>query len=215
MHERTLVLIKPDACRRGLAGAILTRFEMRGLCIDDIRLSSGEAGIIGEHYGQDPAWLRAIGAKTLNDYTVTGQDPVAALGTADPEAIGRQVRGWLLDFMLSGPVIAVAITGNRAVEAVRATVGATLPVAAAAGTIRGDYSCDSADLANHEERAVANLVHASGSRDEAVRELRLWFPVVGHDQDGSSEQAWRSAARPLREERRQRVGRASRRGLFP
>jgi nucleoside-diphosphate kinase len=176
MHERTLVLIKPDACRRGLAGAILARFETRGLWIDNIRLSRGEAGTVSEHYSQDPAWLRAIGAKTMTDYAATGQDPVAALGTSDPEAIGRQVRGWLLDFMLSGPVIAVAITGNRAVEAVRATVGATLPVAAAAGTIRGDYSCDSADLANQEARAVANLIHASGSRDEAERELRLWFP---------------------------------------
>jgi nucleoside-diphosphate kinase len=178
MHERTLVLIKPDAYRRGLAGAILARFELRGLRIDDIRLSRDEAGIVGEHYSQDLAWLRAIGAKTLADYAAAGQDPVAVLGTSDSEAIGRQVRGWLLDFMVSGPVIAVAISGNRAVEAVRAAVGATLPVAAAAGTIRGDYSCDSADLANQEARAVANLVHASASRDEAERELRLWFPSL-------------------------------------
>jgi nucleoside-diphosphate kinase len=176
MHESTLLLIKPDGYRRGLAGTILARLEARGLRIENIRVSSDEASLVEEHYGQDPQWLRSVGVKTLNDYTSLGLDPVEVLGTDNPEAIGLQVRERLLTFMLSGPIVAVALGGNRAVEVVRATVGATLPVAAPAGTIRGDFSCDSADLANHEGRAVANLVHASGSREDAARELALWFP---------------------------------------
>ncbi|MGH3972931.1 MAG: nucleoside-diphosphate kinase, partial [Pseudonocardiaceae bacterium] len=82
-------------------------------------------------------------------------------------------------FMLSGPVVPMVLSGNRAIETVRKIVGHTLPVMAVPGTIRGDYSSDSADLANDELRPVLNLVHASGDPDEAAREIKLWFPELG------------------------------------
>ncbi|MBO0827953.1 MAG: hypothetical protein J2P24_09240 [Streptosporangiales bacterium] len=70
----------------------------------------------------------------------------------------------------------MVLSGNRAIETVRKLVGNTLPVAAAPGTIRGDYSSDSADLANDQSRPVRNLIHASGDPEEAAREIKLWFP---------------------------------------
>jgi len=72
-------------------------------------------------------------------------------------------------------VIAFVLEGNHAVANVRKLVGATIPSLAAPGTIRGDYSTDSAIKANREKRAIQNLVHASGSLEEAKEELKLWF----------------------------------------
>ena len=72
----------------------------------------------------------------------------------------------LRDFMTSGPLLAGILTGDEAVDVVRALVGATDGRKAAAGTIRGDLS-----LSNRE-----NLVHASDSIESAEREIKLWFP---------------------------------------
>jgi len=58
---------------------------------------------------------------------------------------------------------------------VRKLVGSTLPYKAEPGTIRGDYSVDSPDLANREKRAIRNIVHASDSPEEARREIGYWF----------------------------------------
>ena len=86
------------------------------------------------------------------------------------------VKGWLVEYMASGPVLVGVLRGNRCVEVVRKLVGATLPVLAAPGTIRGDLSVDSPDLANAERRPIRNLVHASGDVEEAEREIAVWFP---------------------------------------
>jgi nucleoside-diphosphate kinase len=174
-QQTTLVLIKPDACQRGLTGVILTRLERRGLSIEEIRVSRNEPDIISDHYGQDPDWLASLGRKTLTAYGQLGLDPGAQYGTDDPEKIGEAVREWLITFMLSGPLIAAAIRGNHAISVVRATVGPTLPTDAPAGTIRGDYSCDSPETAARDRRPVRNLVHASSGAAEAERELKLWF----------------------------------------
>lgn len=180
-NQSTLVLIKPDGYQRSLACTILARFESRGLAIKEIRVSGGEAALIGQHYPADPEWLTAIGTATLSEYTVLGIDPAAALGTADPGQAGQQVRGWVIEYMLSAPIIAAVLQGDQAVAITRAMIGDTQPARAAAGTIRGDYSSDSVRAASIEKRAVRNLVHASGNPAEAPRELALWFP--GHDWD--------------------------------
>ncbi|MGH8908434.1 MAG: nucleoside-diphosphate kinase [Egibacteraceae bacterium] len=179
MHERTLVIIKPDAYQRGLTGAILARLEQRGLALDAIRVSRGEAEIVEEHYPRTEEWLAAVGGKTLADYAQLGVSARDRLGTEDPVEIGGMVRRWLTEFMRGGPVVPMVVSGNRAIETVRKIVGHTLPVMAAPGTIRGDYSSDSADLANDELRPVRNLVHASGDPEEAAREIKLWFPESG------------------------------------
>lgn len=75
----------------------------------------------------------------------------------------------LLDFMQSGPTVALRITGNRAVEGFRSLAGTTDPTSAAPGTIRGDLGRDWG-LAVQQ-----NLVHGSDSPESAARELALWF----------------------------------------
>ncbi|MFB6469859.1 MAG: nucleoside-diphosphate kinase [Vulcanisaeta sp. AZ3] len=175
MVERTLVIIKPDAVKRGLIGEIISRFERVGLRIvamKMIRLSKEEAA---KFYPNDESWLRSVGSKSLKSYAELGKDPKVDLGTDDPVEIGKIIRGWLADYLSMGPVVAMVLEGNRAVEVVRKIVGATTPYSANPGTIRGDFSTDSPELANLEKRALFNLVHASDSPKEAEREIRFFF----------------------------------------
>lgn len=175
MIERTLVILKPDAYARRLSGEIIARFERCGLRVEQIRISQGE-DILHDHYPRDDGWLGTVGGKTLSDYERLGLSAGEKLGTEDPVEIGKMVRTWLVEFMRSGPIVPMLVSGNRAVETVRKLVGHTLPTSAAPGTIRGDYSTDSADLANDEARPIRNLIHASGDPEEAAREIKLWFP---------------------------------------
>ena len=179
MLERTLVIAKPDAYQRGLTGTIVARLEQRGLVLEAIRVSRGEAAFVEDHYPRSAEWLAIVGGKTLEDYARLGVSAREKLGTDDAVEIGSMVRKWLTEFLLSAPVVPMVFSGNRAIETVRKIVGSTLPVAAAPGTIRGDFSSDSPDLANEEMRPVLNLVHASGDPEEAAREIKLWFPDLG------------------------------------
>ncbi|HEV2372238.1 MAG TPA: nucleoside-diphosphate kinase [Streptosporangiaceae bacterium] len=178
MQERTLVIVKPDAYQRGLTGVILARLEQRQLVVEAIRVSRNEKGIIEDHYPRSAEWLEIVGSKTLEDYARLGVSAKERLGTDSAVEIGQMVRNWLTQFLLSAPVVPMVVSGNRAIETVRKIIGATLPVAAAPGTIRGDFSSDSPDLANSEQRPVMNLVHASGDPEEAAREIALWFPEL-------------------------------------
>ncbi len=81
----------------------------------------------------------------------------------------------LEEFIVSGPVVAIAIEGIEAVELVRKMVGATEPKAAQPGTIRGDFSHHSYGYADEKGIAIKNLVHASGSLDDAKEEMKIWF----------------------------------------
>jgi nucleoside-diphosphate kinase len=133
VSDRTLVLIKPDAVARGLAGEVLGRFERKGLTIEALELRAIDAALADRHYSE------------------------------------HVEQGWypgLRDFITSGPLIAVLLTGDEAISVVRALIGATDGRKAAAGTIRGDLS-----LSNQK-----NLVHASDSPESAKREIALWFP---------------------------------------
>ena len=85
--------------------------------------------------------------------------------------IGRMVRKWLIDYMTSGPIIKMIIKGVHAVEMMRKLVGNTYPAVAEMGTIRGDFSVDSAVQANSSKRAVHNIIHASGTIEEAKHEI--------------------------------------------
>jgi nucleoside-diphosphate kinase len=131
--ERTLVLIKPDALRRGLVGEIIGRFERKGLAVDALVRRTMDAALADEHYA---------------------------------EHVTKAFYPPLKDFMTGAPLIAAILSGDQAIEVVRALVGATDGRKAAAGTIRGDFS-----LSNRE-----NLVHASDSAESAKREIALWFP---------------------------------------
>ena len=82
------------------------------------------------------------------------------------EHMSKPFFGSLVEFITSGPLVALVAEGPRAVEAFRALAGATDPVKAAAGTIRGDYALEVQD----------NIVHGSDSPDSAEREIKIFFP---------------------------------------
>jgi nucleoside-diphosphate kinase len=132
MAERTLVLIKPDAMRRRLAGEILARFEGRGLEVRAAKLVHVDEALAGEHYDEHRE---------------------------------KPFFGELVEFITSSPTLALVLEGEGAIKVVRTTMGATNPVEAAPGTIRGDLALAMPD----------NLVHGSDSPASAEREIALWF----------------------------------------
>jgi nucleoside-diphosphate kinase len=174
--ERTLVLLKPDALERQIVGQIISRFEDAGLKMVATKMVTPSKELADRHYPSDrPEFIKGMGHKTLESYHEEGHDPVANFGTDDAHSIGLQLREWLVDFLVSGPVIALVLEGPNAIRSVREIAGHTIPVKAEKGTIRGDYSDDSAIKANAEKRSIKNLVHASGDKEEAELEIKLWF----------------------------------------
>ncbi|WP_435130383.1 nucleoside-diphosphate kinase [Actinacidiphila sp. bgisy144] len=134
MSQRTLVLLKPDAVRRGLVGEILGRIERKaGWSIGALELRTLDRGILEQHYA---------------------------------EHVGRPFYEPLVEFMSSGPSVALIVEGERVVEGVRALAGPTDPITAAPGSIRGDFGTVTRE----------NLVHASDSEESAEREIKLFFP---------------------------------------
>ena len=136
MTQRTLVLLKPDAVRRGLVGNVLARFEAKGLSIVALEHRHIDAAMADAHYA---------------------------------EHVERDFYPPLRTFVTSGPLVALVLAGDEAIEVGRARNGATDGRKAAPGTIRGDLS-----LSNRE-----NLVHGSDSPESAEREIALWFPNLG------------------------------------
>jgi nucleoside-diphosphate kinase len=174
-HERTLIVIKPDGIQRALSGTILARLEQIGLKIVGLKMVQAERRLLERHYPADEAFVRTIGGKTREAFESYGMDVRAMMGTDDPVEIGRRVRGWLIEFMQTAPVIAAVLEGVHAVSVARKIVGKTLPVFAEPGTIRGDFSVDAPTIANIGRRPVRNLIHASGTPEEAEHEVALWF----------------------------------------
>lgn len=174
-EEQTLVLIKPDGVKRGLVGEIIKRIEQRGLKIIALKMFQATKTELAKHYSDSEANLKAMGEKTLATYQKYGLNPIKEISTDDPVKIGKLVHGWIVDFMSSGPIIKMVVQGLHAVEMVRKLVGNTMPSQAEMGTIRGDFSVDSAVLANAQKRGIRNIIHASGNIAEAEIEIKLWF----------------------------------------
>ena len=175
-EEKTLFLIKPDAVKRGIVGEILQRLEKAGLKIVAAKLTMPSGELASKHYPEaDISWLENVGKRTIEDCQKYGISVKESMGTEDPVEIGKLVVVWNEDYLKSGSVFAFVLQGFNAVERLRSIVGNTIPVKANPGTIRGDYSLDSAISANIEKRSIHNLVHASGTADEAKHEIDLWF----------------------------------------
>lgn len=130
--QQTLVLIKPDAVRRGLVGQILARYEAKGLTLEAMQLRTVDAALADRHYA---------------------------------EHVEKPWYPGLRDFITDGPLVALVLSGDSAIDVVRALNGATDGRQAAPGSIRGDFS-----ISNQ-----ANVVHASDSPESAQREIALWF----------------------------------------
>jgi len=173
-----LVLIKPDAIKRGLVGQIISRFERVGLSLEEMKIVNATTEIVGKHYPDDKNWIRSVGKKTVDAYKKYNLNIAEDLGTDDALEVGKIVRKWLIQHLTSGPVVALILSGNHAIEVVRKIIGNTIPLFAELGTIRGDFSIDSPDLSTKEKRALQNLVHASSTIEEAKREISIWFESI-------------------------------------
>lgn len=144
--QRSLVLLKPDALDRGILGEIVTRFERVGAKIVGMKLLVSDEDTAGKHYTEDLAQRR-----------------------------GQRVRDLMIDMLKMGPVVAIVLEGVDMVEVVRKMIGSTEPKSAAPGTIRGDYAHVSFKYADSKDVGIFNLIHASGSPEEAPIEVAVWF----------------------------------------
>ena len=147
MIQKTLVLVKPDAVKRGLSGEIIERFEQAGLKVIAMKMVWADEEFAKNHYREDDI----------------------------AERHGEDIWKGLLEFISEGPVVAVVLEGVEAIEVTRKIVGGTEPKTAKPGTIRGDYAHHSYDLADEQEVAVRNVVHASANKEEAEMEIDVWF----------------------------------------
>ena len=148
LMEKTLVVLKPDAIARGIAGEIITRFERAGLKIVGMKMTHPDE----EHYH--------------HHYEEIGQ----LISRRGEEVYRRNA-----DFMMSGPVIAFVLEGIQSVATVRKMVGETEPHKAQPGTIRGDYAHMTIEHANQKGEGLPNLIHASADKSEAEKEIKHWF----------------------------------------
>ncbi len=151
--QTSLVLIKPDAVERGLIGQVIARFENAGLRLVGMKLVQPTAEMADNHYGD-----------LVERYT-------PKLGAERAVAIKKG----MIEFLTSGPVVALVLEGVQAVAVVRKLVGSTYPNEALPGTIRGDLANVSQDYSNELGVAVKNLIHASGNVEEAAAETAIWF----------------------------------------
>lgn len=129
------------------------------------------AEMIEKHYTLDPEWRRITGEKTIKGYLDKGKTPPET----DPLKITEKLLGRLVAYMISGPVVAMVWEGAHAVKIVRKLTGGTEPLTSDVGTIRGDYVLDSYEMSDMDSRSLRNLVHASGSVEEAANEIPHWF----------------------------------------
>jgi nucleoside-diphosphate kinase len=169
--ERTLVVIKPDGIQRSLIGEIMKRYERAGLKLVGIKMLVPTTDFIEQHYTLDPEWRRVTGEKTIKGYKDKGLVPPLT----DPLEITAIILANLKKYMTSGPVIAMVWQGAHAIKIVRKITGGTEPLATDVGTIRGDFVVDSYQMSDQDNRAIRNLIHASGSLEEAEKEIKHWF----------------------------------------
>lgn len=146
--ERTLVIFKPDAVKRGITGEILSRFEKVGLKIVAVKMLQPDYDHFYHHY---ETISKMVSRRGKEAFEVT------------------------LAMMQEGPVIAFVFEGIKAVSLVRKMVGDTEPEKAAPGTVRGDFAHMGFEHANKEGIGVPNLIHASGNKEEADAEIAHWF----------------------------------------
>lgn len=146
--ERTLIVLKPDTLKRGLVGEIISRFERAGLKIVGMKMVAPDKEHFHEHYEGISNLISRWGEDI---YNVT------------------------LAAMTETPVIAFVLEGVEAVSYTRKMVGSTDPKDSPPGTIRGDYTHVTRGYTNPRGGTLPNILHASGSPEEAKKEIKLWF----------------------------------------
>jgi nucleoside-diphosphate kinase len=171
IQEKSLVIVKPDGVQRSLIGEVTGRIERVGLKLVGLKFQIPSVEQARAHYTIDSEWVRKAGEKGVSARLSRGED-VSGL---DPIQIGNEILSKLQKYMSSGPVVIMVWQGAHAVDVIRKIVGGTEPRTSDVGTIRGDFVHDSYEISNIEQRSVRNVVHASGSIEEAEKEIMLWF----------------------------------------
>jgi nucleoside-diphosphate kinase len=168
--EQTFVIVKHDGVQRTLIGEIIQRIERTGLKMVGMKMFVPTREQAVQHYGKDDVWCEKVGARTVENIEKEGGKP-------EKSALeyGRDVLEALLHYMTVGPVVGIVFEGNQAVGIVKKLVGGTEPLTSDVGTIRGDLTLDSYDIANMHGRCVRNLIHCSDQVSEAMREIPIWF----------------------------------------
>ena len=165
--ERTLVLLKPDVVARGLVGEIIQRFERVGMKISAIKMIQAQREILEKHYEKDEKWLREKGELYKKKLGMSED--------TDPIFVGKNIIEGLIEDMQISPIIAVVLEGHNAVMTVKRLTGPTNIDEATPGTIRGDYSHDTFELANKSNRPNLTIIHATDNPTEAQKEIDFWF----------------------------------------
>ncbi|HEY0979438.1 MAG TPA: nucleoside-diphosphate kinase [Candidatus Paceibacterota bacterium] len=168
--ERSFVIVKPDGVQRSLIGEIIKRFERTGLKLIGLKLTVLDSERIWKHYHKDDEWFIKKGTKIAEDRAAAGLS-----AEKEPIEYGKDIIRALEKFMTSGPVVIMAWEGNAAVSVVTKLVGGTEPATSDVGTIRGDFTVDSYNIAAVDDRAVRNLIHCSDTPENAEAEIALWF----------------------------------------
>ncbi|OIP84165.1 hypothetical protein AUK04_02625 [Candidatus Roizmanbacteria bacterium CG2_30_33_16] len=173
--QKALLIIKPDGVARGLCGAILKRFEQVGLTIIGLKFGMADEKTVVAHYPETDVWFEKVGQRTLTNYAEKSLDTKGIFKTDNAVEIGKTVKKWLIDYFQESPVLCVVVEGYNVIEIVRKLSGNTIPLLATPGTIRGDFSHDTIDLANEQNRPLRNIIHASDTVEDGEKEVRLWF----------------------------------------
>lgn len=173
--EKTLLIIKPDAVKRAMIGTIIETFEKTGLKLLAAKMVKPEAEVIKNHYPGTPEWITEMGNKTLASFKQAGTDVQKVMGTEDPAKLGQFVYDRLIKYWQEGPIVAMVFEGPNAVSIARKLRGHTIPALSETGTLHATYSYDSSTLSSTLDRVVKTFIHASGSVEEAEREIKYWF----------------------------------------
>ncbi len=168
--QRTLILVKHDGIQRGLTGEIIKRFEQKGLKIAGIKMIQATKETADKHYVITPEWTKKVGENTRKSAEKKG----IKINQTDEE-IAERIHAQNTEYLTEGPIIAVVFEGYHAIEIGRKLIGSTEARKAEIGTIRGDFTVDSYEIAEAKKRSVRNLIHASEDTEQADREIKLWF----------------------------------------
>jgi len=175
--QRALLIIKPDGVQRGIIGKIITRFETVGLKIIGLKFEWVTKEKIIIHYPETDGWFKKVGERTLTNYAKKGLDAKKVFKTDNAIQIGRTVKKWLIKYFQESPVLIMALESYDCIEICRKLSGNTIPLLASPGTIRGDFSHDTIDLANEQNRPLRNLIHASDTVEDGEKEIKVWFTL--------------------------------------
>jgi len=184
--EKTLIIIKPDAVKRGLVGVIFETFENIGLKLMAAKMVKPDAEVIKNHYPGTPEWIAEMGEKTISSFKQSNMDVKTIMGIDNPAKLGQFVYDRLIKYWQEGPIIVMVWQGPHVIEIARKIRGHTIPYLAQTGSIHASYSFDSSVLSVSLNRVVKTFIHASGSIDEANREIKYWFGTLdfkGYERD--------------------------------